>query len=85
MVQLVWKKQHPTLNMCVEYIDNRDDRIALHWNGESFQSKQVLVGIGNHHGMLSLSDSDSLPLVELFSVRKCPGVQEVLLDTPSKQ
>ncbi|KAI6659767.1 hypothetical protein LOD99_10656 [Oopsacas minuta] len=52
-VQLIWKKQYATLNTCIEYIDNINGSIALEWTGECFQSKQVEMSLGDHHGMLS--------------------------------
>ena len=83
-VKLVWRKQQPTLETTLEYLDAKDTTpISLRWEyrEEAFIASARLTA-GEHIGCLAIPDSDAvvyevLPFnVSSFSI----SVQEIMLD-----
>ena len=83
-VKLVWRKQQPTLETTLEYLDAKDTApILLRWEyrKEAFLASARLTA-GEHIGSLAIPDSDAvvyevIPFnVSSFSV----SVQEIKLD-----
>ena len=83
-VKLVWRKQQPTLETTLEYLDAKDTApILLRWEyrKEAFIASARLTA-GEHRGSLAIPDTDAvvyevIPFnVSSFSV----SVQEIKLD-----
>ena len=83
-VKLVWRKQQPTLETTLEYLDAKETApILLRWEyrKEAFLASARLTA-GEHRGSLAIPDSDAVVyevmpfIVSSFSV----SVQEIKLD-----
>ena len=83
-VKLVWKKQQPTLETTLEYLDVKDTNpVLLKWEyrKEAFIASARL-SAGEHRGSLAIPDSDAVVYeVQPFNVSQFSvSVQEIKLD-----
>ena len=83
-VTLVWRKQQPTLETTLEYLDMKDTSpVLLNWKykKEAFIASARL-SPGEHRGSLAIPDSDAVVYeVQPFNVSQFSvSVQEIKLD-----
>ena len=50
------------------YADNKDGTFRLEWNGECFEKSNIELSVGEHNGLLVLSDSNTSLSTDSFQI-----------------